>query len=222
MTAIPAEPRLSAMRVSKVPPRYRWRVASLSDQGCGWPRGGPWEPAHGEATWARGRPGRAPRDQGGGRQPLGGGCLGRKGDGLDWPPRQPGTRPGRVSSVPSAQLCVRCRVGVSPAPLAHVRSRLWESPLLFFAGPLTPPRFGLGRYFNLGSGGCPLADRSLLFSLQMCSGAGWSGLDRVCGLSQPPRASVDCPGWSSGPNLEPGTPFRGGSLEKEESGNLRW
>lgn len=138
-------------------------------------RGGPWEPAHGEATWARGRPGRAPRDEGARRQPLGGGCLGRKGDGLDWPSRQPGARPGRVSSVPSAQLCVRCRVGVSSA-----------GPLLFFAGPLPPPRFGLGRCFNLGSGGYPLADRSLPFSLQMCSGAGWSGLGRVWPLTASP------------------------------------
>lgn len=135
------------------------------------------------------RPGRAPRDEGDGRRPLGGGRLERKGDGLDWP----GTRPGRVSSVPSAQLCVRCRVGVSPAGLARVRSRLGESPLLFFAGPLPPPRFGLGKCFNLGSDGFPLADRSLLLSLQRCSGAGWSGLGRVCGLSQPPRAFVDCP-----------------------------
>lgn len=125
----------------------------------------------------------------GGREAATWGRLERKGDGLDWP----GTRPGRVSSVPSAQLCVRCRVGVSPAGLARVRSRLGESPLLFFAGPLPPPRFGRGKCFNLGSGGFPLADRSLLFSLQMCSGAGWSGLGRVCGLSQPPRAFVDCP-----------------------------
>lgn len=68
VTAIPAEPRLSAARVSKVPPRYRWRVASLPDERCGWPRGGPWEPAHGEATWARGAPGgpRGTRGTGGG------------------------------------------------------------------------------------------------------------------------------------------------------------
>lgn len=37
------------------------------------------------------------------------------------------------------------------------------------------------------------------------------------GLSQPPRAFVDIPGWSSGPNLEPGPPSQAGSLEKEEN-----
>lgn len=192
VTAIPAEPRLSATRVSKVPSRYRWRVASLPDERRGWPRGGPREPAHGEAIWARGAPGgpRGTRETGG--SPLEGPVY--RGKEMGWT--------GPLASLGAPWACVLGseRPAVRPLPggceSGRARARAVATrgvAALVFRGSPAPASLWPQEIFSFEFGRMSTCRPVTAVHATEVLGCRLERPRRVCGLSQPPLAFVDRP-----------------------------